>query len=67
MRGEWMFTQRGLLIYPEEVGPYWCDLLLESGLNLVGIHPAGGAKAAHSLDRLLDFVQTLCFWISPAA
>ncbi len=56
-----MFTQRGLLIYPEEVGSYWRDLLLESGLNLIGIHPAGGVKAAYSLDRLLDFVQTPVF------
>ncbi|NLO36831.1 MAG: DUF4838 domain-containing protein [Clostridiaceae bacterium] len=57
-----MLTQRGLLIYPEEVGPYWRDLLLDPGLNLVGIHPAGGVDAARSLERLLEFVQTPPFW-----
>ena len=36
-----MKDRRGILILPEEAGPYWADLIARSGLNLVGIHPAG--------------------------
>jgi hypothetical protein len=53
-----MFKRRGLLIYPEEISTYWSELLIGSGLNLIGIHPAGGKDAARSLDRLLEEVKT---------
>ena len=53
--------KRGILIHPEEVGNYWADILIDSGLNLVGIHPRGGVKAAETLNNMLEFVKTDAF------
>jgi|LSQX01.3.fsa_nt_gb hypothetical protein len=56
-----MTGKRGVLIYPAEAGPYWLELLRDSGLNLLGIHPAGGKDAALSLAGLLEFIQSRPF------
>lgn len=48
----------GILIHPHEVSDYWADLLLDSGLNLLALHPVGGTRADESLRELLDFVKT---------
>ncbi|MBP3967136.1 DUF4838 domain-containing protein [Paenibacillus lignilyticus] len=53
--------KRGILILPEEVGPYWADLIARSGLNLVGIHPGWGAGALEELENMLDVVKTPVF------
>ena len=39
-----MISKRGILIHPEEVGDYWAEILVESDLNLVAIHPKGGPQ-----------------------
>ena len=56
-----MEEKHGILIFPQEVGLYWEDLIARSGLNLVGIHPGGGVGAANDLERLLGFVKTPAF------
>ncbi|WP_308637121.1 DUF4838 domain-containing protein [Paenibacillus silvisoli] len=53
-----MEHKRGILILPEEAGPYWADLIERSGLNVVGIHPGWGAGALEELEKTLDFVRT---------
>ncbi|NLC68135.1 MAG: DUF4838 domain-containing protein, partial [Clostridiaceae bacterium] len=56
-----MAKKRGILIHPEEVGNYRADILVESDLNLVAIHPKGGVKAAETLNDMLEFVKTDTF------
>jgi hypothetical protein len=56
-----MEEKQGILIFPQEVGPYWEDLIARSGLNLVGIHPGGGVGATNDLERFLGFVKTPAF------
>ncbi|AZN39017.1 DUF4838 domain-containing protein [Paenibacillus albus] len=53
-----MDNRSGILILPEEAGPYWADLIARSGLNLVGIHPGWGAGALKELEKTLEFVKT---------
>ena len=54
-------ARRGILIFPQEIGSYWLRLLKESEINLLGIHPAGGATARDTLDQLLEQVETVEF------
>lgn len=56
-----MISKRGILIHPEEVGDYWAEILVESDLNLVAIHPKGGAAASDTLSDMLEFVKTDAF------
>ncbi|REE83889.1 uncharacterized protein DUF4838 [Paenibacillus taihuensis] len=52
-----MAEKRGILILPEEAGPYWADLIARSGLNLVGIHPGWGEGALEELEKTLRHVK----------
>lgn len=40
----------GIIIHDTDIGEYWKSLFLESGLDTLGIHPAGGVDAHLSLD-----------------
>lgn len=56
-----MSSRIGIIIYPEEVSEYWYNLLADSGLNVIAIHPKGGVKAAESLSSMLEFLKTDTF------
>lgn len=40
---EWLelLNRRGVVIMPDEFGPYWLELLEKTDLNVLGIHPVG--------------------------
>lgn len=44
-----MIDRRGIVLLHTELGDYWTDRLIHSGLNVLGIHPAGGEAASQSL------------------
>ena len=47
-----------LLVHPDEVSKTWIDRMADSGISVLGIHPAGGKKAVDSLTDLLQRVNT---------
>ncbi|MDD3243907.1 MAG: DUF4838 domain-containing protein [Eubacteriales bacterium] len=53
-----MISRRGLLIHPEEISPRWLPRLRAAGINVLGLHPVGGAAAPASLAGLLSFAET---------
>lgn len=53
-----MLKRRGIVIYAHEATDYWAARLEQSGLNVVGLHPVGGAEAPHSLERCIQMLST---------
>ncbi len=43
----------GIIIHDTDIGEYWKALFLDSGLDTLGLHPAGGVDAHLSLDAFL--------------
>lgn len=48
-----MFLHRGLLVHPEEYNETLLTELHAAGLNVLGIHPAGGKKASDTLEEAI--------------
>ncbi|MHB8962595.1 MAG: DUF4838 domain-containing protein [Saccharofermentanales bacterium] len=48
---------RGLIIHPDELSDYWVDLLLDSSVNLLGIHPVGGLTGGRTVNDLIVMMQ----------
>lgn len=46
--------KRGILVHPEDLTPEWIAGMKQAGLNLLGLHPAGGAKAHLTLQQAID-------------
>lgn len=53
-----MIYNRGLVIYSEEISSYWNELLLNSRLNVLGIHPAGGLTDGKAVDDAIAHLNT---------
>ena len=53
-----MIHRSGIVIYDTECGDYWAARLERSGLDTLGIHPAGGGTAHLSLAACAEFVKT---------
>lgn len=49
---------RGILIHPEELTDNIIALLKKSKLNVLGLHPVGGATSDKSLANLLELIKT---------
>ncbi|MHB1452663.1 MAG: DUF4838 domain-containing protein [Saccharofermentanales bacterium] len=48
---------RGVIIHPDELSEYWADLLLDSSVNLLGIHPVGGLTGGGSVSDSIGIMQ----------
>lgn len=48
----------GIVIYTHEIGEYWEKLVLEAGLDVLGLHPVGGLDAHQSLETFLQQTGT---------
>ncbi|MBO7405065.1 MAG: DUF4838 domain-containing protein [Clostridia bacterium] len=53
-----MIARRGIVIHAQDCGDYWAGRLEKSGLNVVGVHPAGGIDAHRSLEDCIRFLAT---------
>ena len=53
-----MIGRRGIVIHAGDCGDYWAGRLEKSGLNVVGVHPAGGIDAHRSLEDCIRFLGT---------
>lgn len=49
---------KGIIIHPDELTEQMIELLKNSNLNVLGIHPTGGRTAAQSLENLLALLRT---------
>ena len=49
-----MMKSNGIIIHDTDIGEYWKNLFLDSGLDTLGIHPAGGGEAHITLDAFLN-------------
>ncbi len=47
-------SSNGIIIHDTDIGEYWEKLFAESGLNTLGIHPAGGYEAHLTLEKFLS-------------
>ena len=52
---------RGFLIHPEELTDRGTERMLQSGVEVLGLHPAGGADAAGTLAGLLARMEDPAF------
>ena len=46
--------KKTLIIHPEELSKYWIDKISSLGCSAIGIHPAGGAVASETLERMIS-------------
>lgn len=51
-------VKTGLWIHPEELTDEWVLWATEAGLDILGLHPVGGDKAADSLEALIHLKST---------
>lgn len=49
-----MIEKRGLVIHPQELDENWLNRFRELNLNVLGLHPVGGANANESLQNMLN-------------
>ena len=52
-----MMKKHGLIIHPEELTERMIDMLKDTPINVLGIHPVGGASAEASLKRLVELAN----------
>lgn len=48
----------GIIIHPDELSKRWVDRLAANGVDMLGIHPAGGKNAAATLAGLVEKIET---------
>jgi len=53
-----MIRRRGIVLHDTDCGTYWAERLEKSGLNVVGVHPAGGVDAHLTLAACMELVKT---------
>ena len=46
--------KRGILVHPEELTEEWIEGMHAAGLNVLGLHPAGGAQAHRTLAEAVE-------------
>ena len=46
-------SSKGIIIHDTDISAYWEKLFLQSGLDTLGIHPAGGNEALQTLEAFL--------------
>lgn len=54
-----MVSRRGVVIHPYELDEQWLDTMAALNLNVLGLHPVGGAKANETLEDLLQSRERL--------
>lgn len=47
-------SSKGIIIHDTDISAYWEKLFLQSGLDTLGIHPAGGVDAHLTLEKFLS-------------
>ena len=47
-----------MIIHPDEISKQWIDRMSQNGIDVLGIHPVGGVRAADSLKKLLEQCKT---------
>lgn len=47
-------SSNGIIIHDTDIGEYWKKLFLQSGLDTLGIHPAGGYEAHLTLENFIS-------------
>jgi len=47
-------SSNGIIIHDTDIGEYWKKLFFESGLDTIGIHPAGGYEAHLTLENFIS-------------
>lgn len=52
---------KGIIIHPEELTDSMVELLGETSIDVLGLHPVGGPTADQSLDRLLALMKEESF------
>lgn len=47
-----------MIVHPAEISKKWIDRLVQNHIDVLGIHPVGGVKAAESLEELVKRAKT---------
>ncbi len=54
-------VKKGIIVHPDEFGKRHIDRAAELGIDVIGIHPEGGKRAAESLSELVELCKTAEF------
>ena len=49
---------RRLLIHPEELSKKWIDRMADYGIDVLGLHPAGGEESHKHIEAMLALIKT---------
>lgn len=49
---------RRLLIHPEELSKKWIDRMADHGVDVLGLHPAGGEESDKHIENMLALLET---------
>ena len=47
-----------LLIHPEELSKKWIDRMADHGIDVLGLHPAGGEESDRHIEKMLSLLKT---------
>ena len=53
--------KKGIIVHPDEFGKKHIDRAARLGIDVIGIHPEGGKRAAESLSELVELCKTAEF------
>ncbi len=53
-----MLERRGILVHPEELDDQWLDSIEKADINVLGLHPVGGYRAAQTLADAVELHKT---------
>ena len=56
-----MMNKQGIVIHPEELTDQMIEMLKQSKINVLGLHPVGGENADQTLENLLELSKTAEF------
>ena len=54
-----MLANRGIIIHPHELDEHWLDKLSSMGLNVLGLHPAGGELSHNHIRQMIASLPSL--------
>lgn len=50
--------KKGVVIHPEELSENWIRRALDTGINVIGLHPEGGLRAGGPINKMLELMKT---------
>lgn len=49
--------KKSILIHPDELSKVWIDRMVRENIDVIALHPPGGAKAHEYLAKMLEMLE----------